>query len=181
MGMNTLFRTLVFCFVLLFFSCSESQSTTDENVFNSEAFFSREASRLTFLSMPVLKIVTRNSEVDSSRNIRIDWKKELEPFKMCNINKPSLQHSYRVDSVTDEGKRHVMYTAIEPHLVVRTLDLDYEGNFLRAFQAVTAESNELYTTTRELRYVPDSGYRIRGRQAMRMGDKTDYVVSVSWK
>ena len=181
MGMDSVFRTAGFCFVLfLFFSCSESPTTTEENVFNSENYFSAEASRLAAKLKTVTKVVGRNSEMDSGVVTITDWKKELEPFSQCNISKPTFRNSYRVDSVSGSNTRHITYTAMEPRLVVRMLEINFSGDQVAAVHMVTAEENQLYSATRNLHYVPDSGYRISGKQEMAMGKKTDYFVEASW-
>src|SRR5688572_17825252 len=99
MGMESVFRSVCFCFVLsLFFSCSDFPKTTGGNRFNSESYFSAEASRLASKVKTVNKVVGRNSEMDSGQVAITDWKKELEPFSQCNISKPTFRNSYRVDS-----------------------------------------------------------------------------------
>lgn len=181
-GIGSIFRTANFCFVLfLFFSCSESPTITGENVFNSEKYFSAEASRLASKTKMVTKVVGRNAEVDSGLVTIADWKKELEPFSQCNINKPTLRNSYRVDSVSGPNSRHITYTALEPQLVVRMLEINFTDNQVVAVHMVTAEANQLYSATRMLDYVPDSGYRISGKQLMTLGEKTDYFVEASWQ
>jgi hypothetical protein len=183
MGMNSIFRTAGFCFVLfLSFSCSDPSGNKQEaNIFNSEEYFSGEASRLASQVKMVTKVVGRNSEKDSGRVAVTDWKKELEPFSQCNISKPTFRNSYSVDSVSGSNTRRITYTALEPQLVIRSLEVNYAGDQIVNMQMVTAETNQLYTATRLLRYIPDSGYRISGRQEMTMGEKSDYFVEASWR
>jgi hypothetical protein len=170
-------------FILLFFgACSDDAiHDTVPMYFDSESYFSQEATRLGNLTHTVVKYIQRNKETDSSAQTVRDWKKELEPFRQCNIAKPSMKNSYQADTTMNGDLITIRYTALEDKLVVRNAVVVREGQKIRELHFTTQEENELYRTTRQLDYFPETGYTITGSQKVVLGNKTGYSVKAQWR
>ena len=181
-GWNGFHPSIMLVAVLfVFISCTETaRQPAADAFFSSEKYFSEEAGRLTAAAKQVRKVVRRNAETDSASVTMADWKKELAPFSLCNISQPSMRNSYRVDTVPEGAKRRTTYTALEPQLTVRSVEVVTGNGRIVEVRIFTADSNRLYSTSRTLEYWPASGYRIRGSQRMTFGEKSDYEVSAAW-
>ena len=176
------FVPLWFFLIFFFYSCTDKQTKIKESgLFDNEKYFTDEALRLSALSHTIKKTSVLNGQSETREVTIADWKKELDPFIRCNINKPAFRNSYKVDTVADGINNRIRFSAVEPHLAVRNVEIFLSGNRITRLQFATGDSNELYSTVRMLTYLPDSGYSVQGRQDMTMGRKSDYIVGASWK
>ena len=167
--------------ILTLISCTENHETVRAvNLFDSEKYFSEEASRLSSVKS-VKKISTYNSTSETKEITITNWTKELEPFIQCNINKPSFRNSYRIDSITNASGKQITYSVSEPQLTIKKVEVNTLGEKIIRIRFVTGNSNNLYSTSRTLVYIPDSGYAISGQQRISMGKQTNYSIQVRWK
>ena len=161
-------------------SCSEPDSQDESGYFNAMKYFSAEATRLEALDS-VFKMTAWNGKTDSGPVEIRDWRKELEPFSKCSIHQSSLRNSYKVDSVFRDGVTSKTFTALESRLPVRFLEVQSGADGVERMTVLTGDTNTVFAIRSELTYIADSGYRIRGWQAMKMTAPAEYLILVAWK
>lgn len=164
-----------------FSSCSESQpSITAGKLFDSEKYFTEEASRLSSTVKQIAKTSDQNGSVEVKALPVTDWKKELQPFILCNINKASLQNSYAIDSLINNLQKLVSYTALEPALAVQKVEVVYSNQRITRVSMETHYDNMLYALSKKFIYLPDSGYTISGQQKIIFSNPTIFTITASW-
>src|SRR5688572_19781281 len=168
-------------FVLSILSCSEPDSQAESGYFNAMKYFSAEAARLEALDDSVFKTTAWNGKASSSPVEIMDWRKELEPFSKCSIHQSSMRNSYKVDSAFRDGITSTTYTALESRLPVRFLEVQSGAGGVERMTVLTGDTNTVFAIRRQLSYIADSGYVIRGWQAMKMTAPSEYFIRVAWK
>jgi len=168
--------------MLCFFTaCNENNpSLSKGRLFDSEQYFTEEASRLGSSATQVSKTSTQNGSRETKQVTIADWKKELQPFILCNINKASLQNSYTVDSSESNQQLFVSYTANEPALPVQKVAVTYSNKKISCITIETNYDNMLYTLSKKFTYLPDSSYTISGVQKIILNAPTAFSISASW-
>jgi hypothetical protein len=153
-------RIIVLCMLILV-SCAKPEQKTPNRYLDLRKLFETEASRLAKLDPKVNKTVSRNQVSETKKDISIDWKNELSLFMESDINKPAWRDSYRID----ESKTDLLYTALDSNLRTRSIHIkkNLNGKLMHVF-IVNKTHNNLYQSSEELSYIPDSMYHIVKQQ-----------------
>ena len=170
-------RLLFFALIALV-SCSEPHQRTSAKYLDLQTFFKNEATRLKHLSARVDKTVNRNGISESRKNISPNWNVELSLFIESDINKPAWVDGYRISKVGMDTH----YTAIDSNLRTRSISIKQnESGKLIDLAVLNKTTNSLYSSVEELRYIPDSLYRIVKRQDVVLLGKNSYEITGFFK
>ena len=130
--------------------------------------------------------VTGNKTEDISLK-SINWEQELELFKEADITKPALSGLYKTDSISQDGRTYVHYTASYSQAPVRYIKLVLEGKkrtLVRA-EAQIKKDNFLtegsFTISIHLKNTPEGAslehYKAEGWNKVFGSDTTRYSLS----
>lgn len=138
-----------------------------------KGFFTSEAKRLKQGQVKVDKTVSRNGISESREGIIPDWEREVQLFTESDINKPAWNKSYKV-TASDSA---ILYSVLDSGLRTRSVSIrkDNQGR-IREISISNSTRNELYQTSEELTYIPDSMYRIVKKQDVIILGRNEYEI-----
>lgn len=165
---------IIFLLAFLIISCNETKDRTRGEYVDLNSFFTSEARRLKQQGVKVDKTVRANGVSESRQDLIPDWQKELQLFAESDINKPAWIKSYQV-SDTDSS---IVYSALDSGLRTRSISIkkDKDGH-IREINISNGTSNDLYHTSEELTYIPDSMYRIIKHQKVIILGNNQYQIT----
>ncbi len=169
-------RWIFACLILA--SCSGAEQVSDRRYVDLKGFFRDEAIRLEKLKFKVSKTVSRNGVSESRRNISPNWDTELSLFAESDINKPAWSDSYMVRNTSSTTS----YTALDDKLRTRSIHIKKnKSGSITELVMVNITKNYLYSASEELRYIPDSLYRIIKKQEVILLGNNSYEISGIFK
>ncbi len=164
--------------ILFLVACQGVEEKPSKKYMDLKGFFEQESARLSKARASVEKTVSRNGISERKKNMVPNWDAELNLFIESDINKPAWRDSYRIagDSTI------INYTAIDQKLRTRSIKIrkDRQG-VLKDLIIVNRTQNSLYSSTEELRYSPDSIYRIVKKQDVILLGNNNYEISGIFK
>jgi hypothetical protein len=148
---------------LFLISCRPPASELSAKLyFDLPAYFSTQVAKLYADSMVVIKTSVINDKTEQHRMQWTDWGKEFTLFTSSDINKPSMNGKYLVDTAqTDSAERLISFTAMDPSLRTRLVEVTYRNDAVGQIHVVNHESTFLSTTHEELYYLPMNSYVIK--------------------
>lgn len=167
---------LAACFAILV-SC---QSIPENNVtlFDNKQFFEHEITLLTEQKTGVKQELNYQHKKDSFIiHDTVDWKKELQIFADIDLAKPSNKSSFKIDTVITNNMYFTSYTSVDvkQHLKQVVVATDQKQN-VKSIDILIKKTNSLYQSQTILRYVPDSGFSVKGIQDVEIGNDTEYTI-----
>jgi hypothetical protein len=174
------YKILLAGILLFLFGCD---AATDERQKDASAYFDlkgyieKEVNRLTKVNPLVTKIVGINGSSET-RTLKIaDWKRELSAISNADINKASWRGAFRIT----RSENKVIYKSDDRKVPVKELTVFYRGNAASGFLLLIRNSNMLYTSSDSLTYYPDSLYRIKKNQQIKLLSEKKYEVSIKFR
>lgn len=166
-------RTLIL-FLILITSCRKpDEKPIVKRYTDIKGFFESEALRLSRAEVLADKSVRQNEVSETKNGLKVDWQNELALFTGSDINKPAWRDSYRItkDSST------IIYLAIDTNLRTRSIRLkkNAEGRLI-LIQIHNSTKNQLYESSEDLTYIPDSIYLIDKSQKVLFLGKNRYQI-----
>lgn len=156
---------------------------TDQPFFDLKGYFDQEVDRIRQFS-ELEKSVTHQG-VTETRKIPADSSQiaaDISAFSKADLNRPDWVDKYRVDSLTESGGLRVTYSALEDDLRVRKIELLRQKNgAMEEIRIWKRSESPIADFEQKLRYLPDSGFRIRSEQVNALGGRDTLAVEVSWK
>lgn len=169
-------RWIFACMILA--SCSRAEQVTDKRYVDLKGFFREEATRLEKLKSKVSKTVSRNGVSESRVNMSPNWSTEFSLFTESDINKPAWNDSYMVRNTSNTTS----YTALNNKLRTRSIFIKKnKSGSITDLVMVNITKNYLYSASEELRYIPDSMYRIVKKQEVILLGNNSYEISGIFK
>lgn len=168
-------RTLILVMLTLV-SCARSEEKAVIRYWDIKGFFESEVQRLTKSKKPVDKTVTRNKISETQTRRSVNWKNELSLFIESDINKPAWRDSYKIT----EDNSEIIYMAIDSNLRTRAIQIkkDVRGG-LRHISIINQTKNNLYQSSEQLTYVPDSVYKIdKSQHVLLLGNNRYQITGV---
>jgi hypothetical protein len=167
--------------ILLFFcGCN---STTDEKqkdaflYFDIRGYFKTEANRLAKTNPLVTKTVAIN-DVYEKRELKIsNWQSELSSISNADINKASWKGAFKIS----RSENKVTYSSNDKKIPVKELTVFYKDGKASGFQALIRNSNTLYVSTDSLSFYPDSLYRIKKNQQIKLLPAKNYEIAIKFR
>lgn len=164
-------KLFFFCLVVFYSSCTlkEQDKTNTPSYFDLDSYFKSEAKRLSEANFQIEKTVIVNGESEEKNIIINNWEKEFDSFIAADINKVSWKGSFKVkkDSIT------TIYVTQNEKIPVKKVEIVYRKEKIYGIKIFITNTNRLYTSKDSLTYYPDSLYRIKKLQQIKlMGPKT---------
>ncbi len=170
-----MYPKLFILLILFISSCNGKQEVkTRASFFDVKGFFEAESKRLTANHYKADKRVSQNELSEEKRAVSVNWEDELALFVSSDINKPAWRDSYRIK----EDSIQVSYMAIDTNLRTRYLQIkkDKLGRPVY-FRIKNITLSQLYESSEELTYIPDSIYTINKNQRVRfLGDNNYRII-----
>lgn len=161
-------------------SCSELQETKDFEgpYYDVKGLIDNEIMLLDSLKPSVNKTVIKDGVSEEKVLDSIEWKNELSSFLEADINKPAWADSYEIKEENAEGLLVTSYVTDLKDLPIRSLKVktDTRTNDCVSITAVRQVSNYLYSSETELNYLPNVGYKIKGKLNVNMVFSSEYEV-----
>jgi len=177
-------RLCVLLLVLLnCWSCNNSKTSNNKTVeyFDNVGFFERETVRLRDLKTQEVKTVQTNGTSETIRITDVDWEKELGVFRQITLNKSSFSGKYLIDSLVSGGYKTTNYSCIDKKLPIRYLAFGDSLGKVVWIEAQSLENSELINTEMFWRFVPDSGYKVIGKQTIFWGAESSFTISANFE
>lgn len=171
--------------VLLLSSCGADLTPQKEKdiqqYFDLESYFNQEATRLIELQPTVSKTIISKDRKETKELNTINWQNELALFRNNDINKPSWENKYTIDSTfSDDGSLVLTYTAKEEDLQTRQLDVELFDDRVHSIIIVNRVENAIYSSQQYLTYRPNREYTIKKTQDVTLMGDDDYEIEVSF-
>ena len=152
-------------------------SPQGEFYFNLENYFKAEAGRLTETKPQLHKTVMVNGELET-RNVTInDWEQEFESFIDADINKAAWRGAFKITKDHDT----TTYMTNDLKIPVKKVEVIAKGGKIQAVAIFIVTNNKLYTSSDSLYYYPDSLYKIKKTQKIRLMQEKHYEVTSTFK
>lgn len=183
--MNQRFRLLL-CWLLWSTLQACYLPPTNENLpkrgpfFDLQAFFEEEAKYLEAASPTLDKIIQHNGQTEQHTVSISDWPAELRFFSKVDINKPSWQDQYQVDTLPEPEGYKLRYKALNDNLETRSLDIMIAADTVRAIVAIKRVENQVYNSQQYLTYIPRQRYEIKRVQDVALLEPNDYLIQATY-
>jgi hypothetical protein len=132
--------------------------------FDNPAFFEAEIKRLNQSKMGAIKQLKAGESQGQARVSVIDWAKELEIFRQIDLNKAVYSGKFQVNNNSNEQLGITSLDRIQDNINI----VNYTKAIDLSSKIIWLEATKIFTeTTTHWRYVPDSGYTIRGEEKIK--------------
>jgi hypothetical protein len=174
-------RLIIVAIVTILVSC-QNVSENKPTFFDTKHFFEHEITILTEQKTGIEKQVNYDKKTDSLMMYdKVNWEKELQAFTLVNLAKPSNRNSYVVDSSIYNNQIQINYTTTENKQTLKTVKITKDLKYnIKVIEAVLIKTNSLYQSYIKLRYVTDSGFSIYGKESVRLGDDSEYLINAKF-
>jgi len=175
------------CVLLLVFlscwSCNNSKTPNNKTVeyFDNAGFFERESIRMRALKIREVKTVQTNGTSETIRITDVDWAKELGVFKQITLNKSSFSGKYFMDTIVSGELKTTNYSSLDKKLPIKYLAFGEALDKIVWIEAKSQENSELINTEMFWRFVPDSGYKVIGKQTIFGGTESSFTISANFE
>ena len=175
------------CVLLIVFlscwSCNNSKTPKLQSVeyFDNAGFFERESIRMRKLKTRETKTVQTNGTSETIRIGNVDWEKELGVFKQITLNKSSFSGKYLIDTIVSGVLKTTNYSCIDKKPPIRYLAFGDSLGKIVWIEAQSQENSELINTEMFWRFVPDSGYKVIGKQTIFGGAESSFTISANFE
>jgi hypothetical protein len=149
-------KGILYVLVFIIFSCGgeEQRKVRLHEYYDVEKIISLQVQKLDSLDPLVLKRVQIDQNVENETlRFRSKWGKELEIFRIGEINKPVFKGRYRKASYEEDNLRKIIYEPIEkPVSGLEYLKIAYKNDEqdIRSMEIFLKEENLLYKSVKKL-------------------------------
>jgi hypothetical protein len=145
--------------------------------FDLASYMQSEAQRLNLKGIKVAKILSVNDQVDTIYPTVFNFSSELAIFEKANINKIAWEDQYIIDSTPD----FIRYTAQEPSLEVKTLQINKEENgAIISIEIQKSSESPLSSNQQFMEYSPLKGYKISSKQKIILAKEKKIEIIVNF-
>ena len=166
-------RTLILLLILITSCRKPDEKPIIKRYTDIKGFFEGEALRLSRTGVLADKSVRQNEVSETKNGLKVNWQNELALFTGSDINKPAWRDSYRIT----KDSSMIIYLAIDTNLRTRSIRLkkNAEGRLI-LIQIHNRTQNQLYESSEDLTYIPDSIYLIDKSQKVLLLGKNRYQI-----
>lgn len=174
-------RLIISTYLITMISC-QNVSENKPTFVNTKHFFEHEITILSEQKTGIEKQVKYVAKTDSlTMYDKVNWEKELQAFTLIDLAKPSNRNTYIVDSSNYPNQIQIKYTSTENKQSLKTVKITKDLKYnIKVIEAVMIKTNSLYQSFNKLRYVTDSGFSIYGKQAVKLGDDSEYLINAKF-
>jgi hypothetical protein len=145
--------------------------------FDLTGFIQSEAQRLHLNGTKVEKILSVNDQTDTIYPTEFNFQSELAIFEKANINKIAWEDLYTIDSTLN----YIRYTALEPSLEVKTLQINKDENGeITSLEIEKSSESPLSSHQQILEYSPLKGYKISSKQKIILAEEKKIEIIVNF-
>jgi hypothetical protein len=127
------------------------------------------------------KTVQTNGKPETILITDVDWEKELGVFKQITLNKSSFSGKYFIDSSLVGVFKTTQYSCLDKKLPIRYLAFGDSLGKIVWIESKSLENSELTNTEMFWRFVPDSGYKVNGKQTIFWGAESSFTISAKFE
>jgi hypothetical protein len=136
--------------------------------FDNPSFFDAEIKRLNQTKMGAIKQLKAGDSQGQARVSSIDWSKELEIFRQIDLNKAVYSGKFKVNNNYNELLGITSLDRIQDNInIVNYTKATDPSSKIIWLEATKMDVSIFTETTTHWRYVPDSGYTIRGEEKIK--------------
>jgi len=136
--------------------------------FDNPSFFEAEIKRLNQTKMGAIKQLEAGDSQGQARVSSIDWSKELEIFRQIDLNKAVYSGKFKVNNNYNELLGITSLDRIQDNInIVNYTKATDPSSKIIWLEATKMDVSIFTETTTHWRYVPDSGYTIRGEEKIK--------------
>jgi hypothetical protein len=168
--------TLLLIFLLGACNTAPGNKVVSRQYFDLKGYVSAAAQRLNQLNPQVDKTVTINQSAEHKKLKVTDWQKELSVITDADINKSAWQGLFRVS----RKQNSISYISDNEKVPVKSLTVSYKDGKPVGIDILMETTNLLYTSRDILTFYPDSIYQVRKTQKIKLLNKKEYQVELSW-
>ena len=145
--------------------------------FSIKQFFEGEIERLTKEAVSSDITIEMNGKSETQKNEKVDWRTQLAPFLVSDINKPAWIGKYSVDTTKTNGKTTLTFTAREAKLRTRSIAIVFENGEQPSSISIQNEvSNLVYAQKERLNY-SKTAYSIESEQRMLWMKPKQFIIN----
>lgn len=164
----------IFC--VFFVSCNNKEPLKSPNYFfDLKGYTEKQIDELTHSAPYVEKLIVNASTKEMKKNIKVNWRKELQPLMEADINKPAWKDSYKVDSLFSKDSLVVKYLAKDSTLSIKKIIIIYKDS-IASIYILKKISNLIYSSFQEIFYYPKMIFQISGYQDIILIGKRTYFI-----
>lgn len=141
--------------------------------FDIKGYFEGEVSRLNKVKPTISKSVEVNDSLERKQLKIADWQKELSIFSDADINRASWKGLFTVSK--QQGSER--YVSDNEKVPVKEIQITFDQKHLKSLLIIVKNSNSLYTSQDSLFYYPDSLYRVKKIQHIKLLKEKQYEIS----
>jgi hypothetical protein len=155
----------------------EASAPRPGKYFDLAGYFKAQGEAFTKRNVTVAKTIVKNGRSEGRTLNIADWGKELGLFAASDINKPAWASSYN----TSQSGDTLIYRSLDPDMRTQLIEIVGSPDSVIMIYIRNQEENALYKSLEELRYYPDSLYRIEKKQDIRFIGINEYQIEGSFK
>jgi hypothetical protein len=164
---------------IITFSCQQKEENSTQKYFDIKSLFTNQINVLSTEKPVFVKNVEINSEKETKEFDSIDWKKELDPFVMMDINKPAYAKSYEIIE-TDSTLKYLLKKDEKLPISSIWMMKKRNSNQISFIEIASNEENMLYGWNKSLTAEFEKGilkkYNISGKQKIMIFDEEVYKI-----
>jgi hypothetical protein len=172
-------KKLSFFLALITFSCQQKEEYSTQKYFDIKGLFTNQIIVLSGEKPVFVKNVEINSEKETKEFASIDWKKELDPFVMMDINKPAYAKSYEKIE-TDSTLKYLLKKGEKLPISSVSIKKNRNVDQISFIEITSNEENMLYGWKKTLIAEFEKGilkkYNISGKQKIMIFDEEVYKI-----
>lgn len=180
----TLKSNIFYFFSLLLLASCADTAKDERNALNQSqyvdlnSYFEAEILRLNQSNYALEKTLLFDGETEKINTVKVNWKKEIEPFLELDILKNTYTGRLNADTVLlSQDEFDIIYTPNDSSVDLKQLHVQYNHQKIKAIKAQFASHNPLYQSYKLYDYFPDSLYMIEGNQKVKLVHSPSYKVS----
>jgi len=178
-------KNLIFGLFIVLNSCQSSTENSSNNgsYVSLIKFFEEEKIILTKKNNLIEKSIVKDGNKETKKMSNINWEKELEIFKDCDINKPAWRNLYHQEKEVLDKKQLIRYTSLDDKLTIKNIVIEYDStNKISEIQINKSTKNNLYSSNEELIYNRKNGYSIkRDQKVVLLGNSNLFIKALFLK
>ena len=170
-------KKIFFLLLTVVVGCSSPAPISNAtSYFSIDGYFNDQIRLLTSEKVGLEKEITKDGKKEKRLFANVEWEKELKPFIEADINKPAWKKSYSTDSIVTGNEVRILYTALEPKLNIRSIEIYKIANIPSRIKILTKKQNAYYHALQTMEYIPFKEYSISGGQKVILADTTSYLI-----